>query len=548
MYDPLTPDGLKTLQDMYVAKHPGATPPDANALKEQRALAQESTTYNIDTMRNNLGDATFNSIKARIDAGATWEQVQQEFGTTINQGQYNAMRTYSAAGVSDWNKQLSGINILLSTPGAANLTNAGTQLNNMFSGLGVDFTQLINKNNQAEFSGGMEALAKFATLPGSFDEQKAAMQAAGVFDQLPGMNEAQVKGLFDNMVLFNDPLYKATSAIKDSTLQTIFPEATTPAQLSSVRSGLARLSAFGGLKINSDGSFAVDYDLMKSVLGEGWMKGLGGSTDTTTDPYAGYTFVSKDATNATFKDANGHTVVMPISDVQNIPSLKTAAGVTGDTLQPGQSGFKYSTKALEDSAWNTLVTANSDADRTRWAELGYPTKDAYAHADLNSPSLSRAQDEIANGGLPTEPMDLPVLNDWVTKNYTGSASYGTLNVNQKEIPIVKAATDPNDTNGTYLDGKEFLNSDGSIKSDFKTLITNNEGKSIQLNGKWYTVPPNAFHSINLSTAPGWANIFISGISDDTHQALNLVGSDGQTTEFVFSSSSGLRPTRSRSAF
>jgi hypothetical protein len=342
-YDPAMPAGSKALQDLYAQQHPGMPVPDLNVLTEQRKYQQSLQTINVDSLKTKLGADKFDTLKTQMDAGLTYEAYAQNPGqygnVTLNKTEFDAMRQYSAAGVADWNKQLSGVQLLLSTGGTGNIANAASQLNTMFSGLGIDFSKKITEQNQADFSDGMFSLAQFSTLPGSFEDNKAAMIQAGIFTKL-GLSDTQVKSLYEKMQLVSDPLYKATAAIKDSSIQVAFPDAKTPEQIATVRSGLARLSAFGGLKVNSDGSFAIDTDLMTQVLGEGWMTGTSGTSTTKTISYADYSAAATAAgetpkSEAAWRGGGGGAFVpagsTPLGNKDNAASVVTALAAKGLT-------------------------------------------------------------------------------------------------------------------------------------------------------------------------------------------------------------------------
>ena len=374
-YNPATPAGLKALQDLYAQQHPGMPVPDLNVLTEQRKYQQSLQTINVDSLKTKLGADKFDTLKTQMDAGLTYEAYAQNPGqygnVTLNKTEFDAMRQYSAAGVADWNKQLSGVQLLLSTGGTGNIANAASQLNTMFSGLGIDFSKKITEQNQADFSDGMSSLAQFSTLPGSFEDNKAAMIQAGIFTKL-GLSDTQVKSLYEKMQLVSDPLYKATAAIKDSSIQVAFPDAKTPEQIATVRSGLARLSAFGGLKVNSDGSFAIDTDLMTQVLGEGWMTGKRDE-------------IAKEISYADYSAAATAAGETPKSEA----AWRGGGGgafVPAGSITRGTKGYTFPTTAEADTAWQKFKSDAADSNdqsamdltRSQWTNSGSPEMSNYS--------------------------------------------------------------------------------------------------------------------------------------------------------------------------
>jgi hypothetical protein len=174
------------------------------------------------------------------------------------------------------------------------------------------------------------------------------------------------------MQLVSDPLYKATAAIKDSSIQVAFPDAKTPEQIATVRSGLARLSAFGGLKVNSDGSFAIDTDLMTQVLGEGWMTGKRDE-------------IAKEISYADYSAAATAAGETPKSEV----AWRGGGGgafVPAGSITRGTKGYTFPTTAEADTAWQKYKSDAADSNdqsamdltRSQWTNLGSPEMSNYS--------------------------------------------------------------------------------------------------------------------------------------------------------------------------
>lgn len=112
VYDPSTPQGLKVLQDLYVQQHPGQPAPNMKALIDERIYiqtkrSQDVTTgqLSIDSIRNQIGDANFNSIKTKIDANVPYEDLVKEY-PNLTRPQYTSMRTVADINLSSLQQTL----------------------------------------------------------------------------------------------------------------------------------------------------------------------------------------------------------------------------------------------------------------------------------------------------------------------------------------------------------------------------------------------------------------------------------------------------------
>ena len=373
-YNPATPAGLKALQDLYAQQHPGMPVPDLDVLIEQRKYQQSLQTINVDSLKTKLGQDKFDTLKARMDAGMTYETyapIAAQFGTVLNKQEFDAMRQYSAAGVADWNKQLSGVQLLLSTGGTGNIANAASQLNTMFSGLGIDFSGKITEENQVKFATGMSNLTKLATSGAKYADVKNALTQAGVFTDL-GLNEKDVQAMFEQQVLMKDPLYRSAYAISDSSIQTMYPEATTPEAIQKIRAAYAKMSSTGVLKINADGTFAPDMDLLETMFGEDWMIGKRDE-------------IAKEISYADYSAAATAAGETPKSEV----AWRGGGGgafVPAGSITRGTKGYTFPTTAEADTAWQKYKSDAADSNdqsamdltRSQWTNLGSPEMSNYS--------------------------------------------------------------------------------------------------------------------------------------------------------------------------
>lgn len=103
-YDPSTPEGLSQLQSAYTQMF-GGTTPDFNVLKEQRDYAQKKqqqdirsgnlmiSAQDLQNISTQLGinTATSQAIAEAINTGATKDYIQQRFGITLSDDQFNSL-------------------------------------------------------------------------------------------------------------------------------------------------------------------------------------------------------------------------------------------------------------------------------------------------------------------------------------------------------------------------------------------------------------------------------------------------------------------------
>lgn len=103
-YDPSTPEGLSQLQSAYTQMF-GGTAPDFNVLKEQRDYAQKKqqqdirsgnlmiSAQDLQNISTQLGinTATSQAIAEAINTGATKDYIQQRFGITLSDDQFNSL-------------------------------------------------------------------------------------------------------------------------------------------------------------------------------------------------------------------------------------------------------------------------------------------------------------------------------------------------------------------------------------------------------------------------------------------------------------------------
>jgi len=167
-------------------------------------------------------------------------------------------------GVEQWDygKKMDMVNALISQGGEGNYDKASTLLKSLF-GTDIDFSNSLQQENAAKFNQGMSQISKYIASGMKWDDALDAMKKDGTLDLL-GMDEGDVQKMYEKMILNADPVYQLMNSLDDSTLKIIFPDMTPE----KAKEAIAKLSIFGGIKFNEDGSFSIDADIFDKIFGE----------------------------------------------------------------------------------------------------------------------------------------------------------------------------------------------------------------------------------------------------------------------------------------
>jgi hypothetical protein len=167
--------------------------PDMTALSEDRDYIMQKRGQDIEqgeltleSMRTSLGDQKFNSALGQIAAGRPYDP-----SMGISQAEYNAMRTYTAAGETDWTRQLQGANMLLQTQEPGNIQQAAQMYSNLFPGTSFTFDQLIGDLGSDRFADGMADMATLSSTFDTWEDAKNSAQGLGLITKLGGEAVAQ---------------------------------------------------------------------------------------------------------------------------------------------------------------------------------------------------------------------------------------------------------------------------------------------------------------------------------------------------------------------
>jgi hypothetical protein len=173
--------------------------------RRTREQAVEGGDLALQAQRLNLSTATFESANNLIGAGYDLPTINsldlnkdgvKDFNLTPEQ--YDAIRAYTPAGMTDWDRQSKAFNMLIASQDPANITKAAEIFGDMFPGVSFDVGQLITDVGGERFADGMADMATLATKYKTWDEAKAAAEGIGALAKLGG-DETAAKQMFESL-------------------------------------------------------------------------------------------------------------------------------------------------------------------------------------------------------------------------------------------------------------------------------------------------------------------------------------------------------------
>ena len=111
----------------------------------------------------------------------------------------------------DYGKQLDTINALLAEGGEENFKQASMMFQDMY-GKDIDFSNSLTQENIDKFNQGWNNLGGLIASGMSWEDAVKVMQQDGTLDLL-GLTESDVKSIYEQQQLMNDPLYAQTKMI-----------------------------------------------------------------------------------------------------------------------------------------------------------------------------------------------------------------------------------------------------------------------------------------------------------------------------------------------
>jgi len=191
-------DGAKAA---YAKLFPDSPEPSMAQLERDKNFVNDKNEILLEGMRNDLGDAKFTSVQARVDAGLPWsEDIEKEYG--VSEDEYKAMYDASPLGERNHRRRIEAAKMLLETPGqrawivtkpdgtvvgrydsqakadavmaargsaegwtmeegSSNAAQAAQFLNEAFPGMDIDFSQVVNDQNAQAYTTAMGEMAQY---------------------------------------------------------------------------------------------------------------------------------------------------------------------------------------------------------------------------------------------------------------------------------------------------------------------------------------------------------------------------------------------------
>lgn len=178
------------------------TQADADSIGEKYRQSITSGDIALDAMRNEFGDSVYASIQTMIDSGSSLSAVNQRLAEQgkrpINSKEFNNMLDATSLGERTWGRQMTAMNMLLSSNDPANIAKVPEEFSKLFPGVDFNVDQLISDIGAEKFATGM---ADYATLSATFDTWEEARNSAEGLNLIKsmGFDENQAKNLFDSM-------------------------------------------------------------------------------------------------------------------------------------------------------------------------------------------------------------------------------------------------------------------------------------------------------------------------------------------------------------
>jgi hypothetical protein len=176
--------------------------------------------------------------------------------------QFNQM-SFERESDRDYNRNMDMVKTLLATGGDGNLSQASQLLGQMFPGTSIDLSNITSAEKAEAFGNAMSSIGKHVATGTDAGMALKMLKSEGVFADL-GMTDSEFKSYYDDAVLKSNPVYQVANTLTDEQLTSIFPDM----EADAARASITKMSLFGGLSMNEDGTFSVDHELIGDLFGE----------------------------------------------------------------------------------------------------------------------------------------------------------------------------------------------------------------------------------------------------------------------------------------
>lgn len=154
--------------------------------KRQQEIAQGELV--LESLRNRIGSENIDYVQSMVNAGYGIDRINSNLESRgmdpLSPTEFKDIYESTPLGERNWNREMTGVQVLLKEGGLANLENAAAMLNSLVPGLDVDFTRLLNENNAEDFAAGLEGLTFYANQFEDWETAKEAMEKDGTFSML----------------------------------------------------------------------------------------------------------------------------------------------------------------------------------------------------------------------------------------------------------------------------------------------------------------------------------------------------------------------------
>jgi len=189
------------------------TLPQFNQIRRDYTYEGQVQIENINRLRTQYGNEVFDSIMNRISSGASRSMVNDEFGVNLSPDDFMNMQSSTEFGQTQWNKDLSAMNMLLQTQDPENIKRAEKMFAELFPGADIDFQQLVDDVGRDRFAQGMSDMATLASTFDTWEEAQGAIEGMGLRDTL-GMSTGGIGDLFYSLKI--NQIDEEWSTIEDS--------------------------------------------------------------------------------------------------------------------------------------------------------------------------------------------------------------------------------------------------------------------------------------------------------------------------------------------
>ena len=196
-----------------------------------------------------------------------------------------------------------------------------------------------------------------------------------------GIGGNAMKSMYETLKLNTNPVYKLTSTLTDQQLTEMFPDQTP----SKTRSMIAKLSMFGAMTLNPDGTFGWDMDLLNE-MGMGMPK----TGDVTT--------ISVTAAGGTATGTGG---------------TATGTGGTGVGGTATTTSFEDATGTTDQGGTGTGYTQGDPSDPNTVFEPGTTTTQTTVHGDPQFEPFTVVTDQPGQYQIPSIPGTSKVVDDGI---------------------------------------------------------------------------------------------------------------------------------------